>query len=456
MTGEQDKVERQVRGLANLVTLERKARTAATERALGFLLVNETSALCRYRTAILWMRRGSGGRLLAVSGVPEPSGEALFSDWAGGLCRHLAARFDGPAVAVDRSSLPEPVRSDWSRMAPACALWLPLRPPQGEVLGGLLLMREDPFTSEEGRVLEHWCEAASHALAARRALPRGGARVPGRRTGLLVRAAAILAAILAIAMMWLPVPQTVLADAEIVPRDPVVVRSALDGVIGSVLVTPNQRVEPGMPLLRLDDTELKARLAVARQDLEITMAEYRQSQQAAVTDRDAQSTLPLLAARIEQRQAEVDFVRSLLDRIEINARIGGVAILSDPSELAGRPVRIGERLMSIADPDEVEVELWLPVDGNIPLEPGARVDLFLNVRPEAPLRAELLRADYHARVSPAGLLAFRMRARLEDVSPSAAPRIGWRGTARLHGETVTLSYYLFRRPWAAIRQWLGL
>jgi hypothetical protein len=36
------------------------------------------------------------------------------------------------------------------------------------------------------------------------------------------------------------------------------------------------------------------------------------------------------------------------------------------------------------------------------------------------------------------------------------PRIGHRGTAQLIGEWVPLGFYLFRRPIAAARQYLGM
>ena len=114
---------------------------------------------------------------------------------------------------------------------------------------------------------------------------------------------------------------------------------------------------------------------------------------------------------------------------------------------------IGERLLEIADPNEAELEIWLPVADAITLKPGAEVEFFLNVSPGAPLRAKLRQASYEATVSPAQLLGYRLKATLDD--PAHTPRIGLRGTAKIYGESVTLFYYLARRPLAAARQFLG-
>ena len=52
-------------------------------------------------------------------------------------------------------------------------------------------------------------------------------------------------------------------------------------------------------------------------------------------------------------------------------------------------------------------------------------------------------------------MAYRVTAELAR-DDSAKPRIGSRGTAKLYGPNVPLAFYLFRRPFAVARQWLGL
>ena len=131
-----------------------------------------------------------------------------------------------------------------------------------------------------------------------------------------------------------------------------------------------------------------------------------------------------------------------------------VAIL--PSQaLLGKPVTVGERIMLIGDPARAEVAMDVSVSDAIALEPGGRVKIFLDSDPLHPREAAITAADYLARVRPGNLLAFRVSAKLSD-SSRPLPRLGTRGTAQLYGDKVMLAFYLFRRPFSALRQWIGL
>ena len=52
-----------------------------------------------------------------------------------------------------------------------------------------------------------------------------------------------------------------------------------------------------------------------------------------------------------------------------------------------------------------------------------------------------------------GFLAYRLKAEFTD--QESPPRIGLRGTAKLFGDETTVFFFLFRRPLAKARQWLG-
>ena len=53
--------------LTALLQLEKRARAASLEE-LGFVMVNETMGLMRYRQALLWQHQPAG-KIVAVSGV---------------------------------------------------------------------------------------------------------------------------------------------------------------------------------------------------------------------------------------------------------------------------------------------------------------------------------------------------------------------------------------------------
>ena len=161
----------------------------------------------------------------------------------------------------------------------------------------------------------------------------------------------------------------------------------------------------------------------------------------------------LLKAVAAQKAEEVNYARDLLQRIQVRAPRDGIAVFSDENDWLGKPVSVGERIITLADPNATELLVWLPVDDAISFPQNARVRTFLNVNPTQPLRAELRQLSYEAQLSPDNVLAFKLRARF--AANVERPRIGLKATAKVYGENVSLFYYIFRRPLAAVRRFLG-
>lgn len=445
--------EQQLFALSTLVQLVKRARHAADVQELGFVMVNETHALVPYRQAALWRHDGPGsGRILAISGAAVVERGAPLTLW---LHRALAAvNKSGEAGSVPRAvnagDLPEALREEWAEWLPAHGLWVPLATDPGRPIGALLLVRDQPWGDGERHLVQELADGYAGAWASslqRRSL----LHLPSWRPSNIVKFA--IAAVV-FAALWLPITLSALAPADVVPLHPTIVRAPLEGVVDHFSVQPNEPVKEGQALLELDPRAIANRLEVARQALAVAEAEYRQAAQSAVFDDKSRSQLAVLKGRADQRRADATYAQSLLDRIHVTASRSGIALFDDPNDWIGRPVNIGERLMEIADPNQAELEIWLPVADAITLKTGAEVDFFLNVAPDAPLHATLRQASYAATLSPSGLLGYRLKARFAD--GTKIPRIGLRGTAKVYGEQVTLFYYLMRRPLAAARQFLGL
>ncbi|WP_461538502.1 efflux RND transporter periplasmic adaptor subunit [Spongorhabdus nitratireducens] len=438
--------EQLLQQLASLLTLQQKVRRADSTSALGQCLVNETRHIVSYRSALLFHHN----QIQQVSGLPEPVRDAPFTQWARRLCQYLQQQEGEKIQPVDVNGLPAEYQEDWAEFFPANCLWLPLKNGAGAVQGYLFLARAEVWNKQELNLLQHLAETAAHALQALELTPKLKLQPKASRRGLIAGAAALVV----ILLLMLPVNQTALAPAEIVARNNDTITAPLDGVIGEVVVQPNQWVETGDVLLKLDNRALLARLDVAIQALKIAQAEYKRAQQASTGYRQNQTPLPVLQTRIDQSAAEVHYLQSQLQRVEIRSENEGVVILDDPEALEGRPVRVGERLMVVADPASAEIEFWLPVANSMPLPDNAEVELFLNVNPGHALDGTLRNTNYQAQLSPENILAFRGRAELKETED--IPRLGWRGTAKILGNDVPLYYYLFSRPYAAVRQWLGV
>lgn len=433
--------------LAELLGLLAQARKAASTQELRFLLVNGTHALVPYRQAALL----EGTRAICLSGTLSVERNAPYVEWLGRVARWLA---DHPGQArIDAAMLPPLLRDAWADWLPADAVWIVL---DG---GGLLVARDFPVSDAELALLAEWARGWEHALRACRAAEsrRGwrlgsgtrGSRPWWRRKRWWGLALLLLASAL-------PVPLTVLAPAELVPQGAEVVRAPLDAVIDHVDVTPNQVVRKGQPLLSFDERVLRSRIDVAVRALATARADYQQAVQRALTDPQVKAQLPQLAGRIDERRAELGVAQSQQSRTRVLAARDGVVLIDDPSAWTGKPVSVGERILRIADPADVEVEAWIPVHDLLNFPDRALVRVHLNSDPLHPVVARLRYLSYDAVERPDGSFAYRLRATPEPAQPGQPqPRIGAKGTARVEARSVSIGYWLLRKPWAAARAWLG-
>lgn len=428
------------RVFALFLGLEQQARKAASTEQLAFAMVNDGQALFGFRHAALLI----AGKVQALTGISVVEAHAPFVAFVeratSTLLKHGQLDEGHP---VDPAQLDDQTRLDMNSLSAPHAYWLPLKNRNGETFGGLWLARDLPFNEAEQSLLRQLADTYAHAWLALQ--PRKPWRMRWPRRKLLAIAGALSL------LLLIPVRQSVLAPAEVVPLGGRVVAAPLDGVITEFLVKPNQSVAAGDLLVRFDATSLKAQSDVAERALGVAEAELKANSQRAFADAESSARLDLLAARVEQKRAERDYASQLLARSEVRAERAGIAVFADTERLTGKPVQTGERLMQIADPSQAELRIELPVGDAIALQPGAEVALFLDSDPLNRHEAQLERSAYEAQTTAAGQLAYRLDARFVDTPP----RVGLRGTAKLFGDRAPLAYYLLRRPLAAARQSLG-
>jgi hypothetical protein len=157
--------------------------------------------------------------------------------------------------------------------------------------------------------------------------------------------------------------------------------------------------------------------------------------------------------KIEEKRAEVQYLSEQLRRARVVAPQDGVVLMDDPSEWIGRPVTVGERILRLSAEGDVEVEAWLPLADAIGLKAGDELQLYLQASPLAPLKAKLRYMAHEAVDRPEGHQAFRLRATL---SQNTTERVGQKGTTKIYGDKVPLVYWMFRRPLASVRLYLGV
>jgi len=435
--------------------LSTRVRDATSEQTLAFTVLNETLGLVPYRQSA-WWRAPLPGVVAAVSGLPQSDPGAPYVQWLGWLCRVLARQGhgqEGIAPVLPRpfgaTDVPEEIAAEWAAWLPAYALWIPLLSRTGTLLGGLVFARAEPWTPIELTLFGELTRTWAHAFAAFDPRPSWAARVRSiMRPGPKQRV--VLIALLVACV--LPVRLTVLAPAEVTPKDPFVVRSPLDGVIDRLYVRPNQVVTSGTQLLALEATTLQSKYALAKKGFDTAQEEYRQTAQLAVTDDKDRLDMALRKGKLDETRVELDYSERQLARVRVSAARSGVAVFADPNDWTGKAVSVGEKIMLLADPRSVELTAYLPVADNVDVMPGGTLTLYPKSSPLSTYEARIDSVSYRAEPTPEGVLAYKVKASFTDV---ARPPLGVMGTARTSGRRVPLIYYVLRRPLTFVRQWLG-
>lgn len=452
-----------------LLSLEAEARKAPDLDSLRFTMVTLSRQLVAYRQALILRGQPGRFRVDAVSNAPVIDRNAPFLQWVEKVIAYCDGSDDtATAHTISPSELPQDIANDWASFALPDVIWVPLQVPNGPLLGGLWLSREGSWSNPESQLLSRLAETYAHALNAlelkdhrnssslSRHLPRlwGRASADKPRTW---RGKAIpwVAAALIGGIALIPVTQSALAPVEVVAIKPLVVAAPIDGVIRTFEVQPNQPVTAGEVLFTFEDEPLRAERDIAAKSLALAEAQRMKAAQSAFSDAASKADLALHNATVALRQAELDHAQARLDRTVVHAERDGVVVFTDINDWIGRPVSVGERVMMLADPGQVELKADLAVSDAIDLHPGSPMRAFLDAAPLSPLSAEVHQVSYQAQMSDKSVLSFTIRGRLLD-NQEQRPRLGLKGTAKVEGNQVPLILYLLRRPLTALRQMTGL
>jgi len=384
-----DPLSRQLSALNSLLHVEQEARLARDVSSLGFIIANKTYNVLSYKVAAFGTQT-HGGRtaISSLSGSPDVDQSAPFVLWLTSVIKAVAKSKDAnnPTI-VTAADFPEELHRGWREWGAANALYCPLKTNEGQNIGFLWMARDEAWSANDVAIAEHLCGAYGHALSA-----FGGSPLSSlMKMTLSSKAAALGVICTAILLSTIRVDQSVMAPVTVIPQTPLVIASPLEGVVEAMDVQPNEPVQRDQVLFHLNKTVAVNHYEVAQKALQVVEAELLKTQQLAFSDKRSKGELALLRAEISKKTAEVAYAKQLLDQTVIRAPKKGVAVFNDPNDWAGRPVRVGERVLTIADPENVQLEIMLPANDAISLETGNRVWAFMNFAPLSPIEAKLSR-----------------------------------------------------------------
>lgn len=438
-------------GLELLLKIEAEARKAGSVKELGFLIANETLKLTRARQ--IFVCAGvppESQRVTTISAVSHVDPKSARLRWIEAIVKALAA--DAGLAKTREFALPAyapPGDSEHLTYPFPNVLWLPFQTAQGILFGGMLLTRDTPWGESDVLVADRLAGTYAHAWAAL----EGQGRMRRRRR-FNIRHAAIAAGLVALAAL-IPVPMTVLAPMDVAAVNARILAAPMDGIVEAVLVEPNTPVKAGDTVVRLSDTALRNEQAVARQEVSVAEARLKQVMQGAISDERMLREIAIARAEVAVKQARLAYADDMLKRTVITAPVDGVAVYTDRRDWQGRPVQTGEKIIEIADPAALELRIFVPVKDSIAVREGSTVRAFLDSDPVNPVAAVVKSASYEARQHDNGVLAYQVLAEI-PADKAKAIRLGIHGTAQVAADRVPLAFWLFRRPFTAMRQWSGL
>ncbi len=469
--------EPQTSAFSVLLHLEHDIRQAKSLDELKFIVVNLSKRLLHYQQAVLLLVKNGVLSVKAVSGVPEfdrlspylvKLEQLVNAHWSSRLsnlqklrCHKAELKLPSPgeneAETLDVSALAFGLPKDVKQSL--TLLFCPLVANESSSLGCLCFIRATVWQDHERILAKRLCEAYAYSwrYLSQVHQHQNFALRPLMRVLALSRLKWLFILLACCLVTLLPVRLSVLAPVEITALNPATVNSPLSGVIAEFYVEPYSFVEQGRVLFRFDDEDVRNRYTLADKNLSITLAEYRKAEQQAISGWQERSNVAEFKARVALQTAELDYARSMLERLKVKASRAGVLVYADNDDWLGRPVSIGQSIMKIADPASTQLRIELPVAELIPLKKGNGVLIFLNINPLASIAGAVSDIAYKTSITEEGVLVYRVMAQFSaKESQHNGLRIGLRGTAKIYGDKVSLFYLVFRRPITFVRQLVGL
>lgn len=430
------------------IHLTARAMSAAKPADLQFIIANETIQLAQYRQAAFFESAQNKKPILTTaSGLVSLAENSPYSVWLNRFAK-IFKNEHGCHRLNFADAKPEFV-DGWQEWLPAHLLMIPLVH-DNNLCGHALYAREEVWSDNEIAQFGFMHNTYSYCMAA---LHKKNHSIARSLVKWLNIKTLTISGLIAAALMLVPVRLSTLAPAEVIALNAFSVAAPQDGVIHAFMVQPNSNVKAGDILFTLDDTSIINRFEVAGKALATAKADALVAEQRAFDDIKGKAELAGAIGRMREKEAELASIKALMARVEITAERDGIAIFSDANDWIGRPVQTGERVMQIANPQDAGLLMWLPVKDALNIDAGAPMKLFLHTDPLHPIAAKLEQTSYSASMSPENVSSCRLKGAFD--SAQTLPRIGLRGTARISGDWSVLGYYLFRRPIAATREWLG-
>ncbi|WP_157020238.1 HlyD family secretion protein [Mesorhizobium xinjiangense] len=271
---------------------------------------------------------------------------------------------------------------------------------------------------------------------------RKRARSRRRWTG---RIGALVAAALALAVMFIPIPDRIRAEVELEPEGRRFVTATFNAVLLHSDAAPGDFVARGEPIAELEGEELilSHSAAAAR------AGEAFRRRDAAVRAKDV-TEAELARLEGEAVAAERDLLAWQIAQLQLRAPVDGVVLESPFEHSDGAPLREGDVIAEIAPVDRLRVRIDVPVEDLQRLDEAVDGELHFDGVSGDPVPVTDLRRAARAETID-GQTVIPLRTTIDN--PDLKLRPGQKGVALLPTGKAPIGEILFRGAWNAFRRW---
>lgn len=432
-----------------------RAFNANSKESLIFKILNDTVNVVRYDRAMLWDFSESKPKLLGVSGQPSVNEQTeLAKNW-NKLIPNLIDPRKIQIITKDSFRKNKDLWEEIRKKTDCSVLWLPIFVDQKFELGLWLENWHSKGRQLPPEVQELLSDLLLPGYAS--AWSKFKSQFSFRKLLLKKEQYFLIAVAFFLLLSLIRVPLRIVAPSEVVPKDPYLITAPLEGIISEIVVNPGQSVQEGMPLVEYDKRVPLQELKIAQKEVQIIEAEYNRANTLGLKDDKSLSDLTLIQLKLQKAQLQLALAEYKASQLTIKSPDSGIAMLENPDDWRGKPVRVGEKILTIGDPKRTKVRIWIPEVDNIILDPKEPVNVILNVMPDKTFQANLIYVANETVMSDKQVPSFVAEADWVDETKEEQENIklGLKGTAILYGERVTLFYYIVRKPWSTLRELIG-
>ncbi len=380
------------------------ALESSDRKALACFITNRTSRLVQYDKASLWDIELYSPTLLAVSGQECGGGNLDVSQETLKFIHRIDDKEKMQVVSNNKKK---------------SLLWVPIQINQRTTLG-LLLERAAGrvWTDEEKANLEILTKGYGYAW-------KGS--YPQWTLSVLQKIRWIVTGLVCLIILSIiPVATRISAPCEVVAEEQVPVTAPFDGVIQKIVVESGDLVTDGQLLFSYDKDILMQELKEARERLENAGSQ----------------------GHLDREKIHLQLLQERLGELSVKSDIDGVAKIDDKEQWQGRGVLAGEHVLSISDPTETKLRIFLPESREIVIAPKRPIKVYLDGDSGHSYDAQIININADNVVLGDDVVTFTAEA-IWKHQPEEI-HVGERGVAILYGQNVPLIYWLFYMPFSSI------